>query len=290
MKDNKKRIRFWGIVCLIFFSLGIGGIISYNKGYGEKGRAKVKLTPIVEAFNKLDQVLRFGDLKAKVSGTKILVTYINPNNKKDKFYYELKKDGDMYYIESTFNDTNGKFIAKQMIDAVYKKDGIPSSIYDFFDFESFTEGTLKDGVKLTSNLISINITDNILLGLKGKIKSKDENKYFSEEELSYIVSELKEQKKASKELDNIKLYVVEEEGDYRAYITFNESVKERSLISLGYLIKLLNKTTYDTLEMNNEIPLFKEDSPLYSINTNSKLTDVAFFNEDDIVCELIIKK
>ncbi len=289
MKENKKRIIFWGIICLISFSFGITGIISYNKGYGTKGKAKLILSPIAESFNKTDAVIKYRDLNAKVSGTKIIITYDGENGT-EKYEYELKDEQNYQYLYGTYSTDTGQFVAKEMVDAVFRKDGIRQSIYDYYDFNEFKRSEVTDGVKLTDDSISINVSNNILVGLKNKITELNSRKAFKEEDLEYIVTELIANKKAAKELNGIKLYVTDDGMSYTAYITFNDDVKEGSLISLGNLIKVLKAETYNSLEIENQIPTFSDNSELYSIDTNSKLEGVNYFDENEIVCKLIIKK
>ena len=124
MNENKKRIIFWAIVCFIFILFSILGSRFKNEGHGKYGKIIAKLNPISESFNSLHEVIIYGDLKAQVKSNKIVVVYKNPaTNKKEKYEYLYKQDGNTEYITNTYESNTGEYIAKQMINTIYIRNG-----------------------------------------------------------------------------------------------------------------------------------------------------------------------
>ena len=124
IKNNKVRIIVYGILAVLLLASGISGIVLYKNGHGTVGSVKVKLIPIANQFNKLDEVIRKGYVSAAVDGKEIIVTYSNETGAlNEKFVYTYKNEEGVEYLTNSYSDKNseyGYFVATNMMEAIYK--------------------------------------------------------------------------------------------------------------------------------------------------------------------------
>ena len=290
MKENKKRIIVWGIICFIFIILSITGIVSHNKGYGKYGDTQTKLEPIATAFNSLHEVIVLTDMHAEAKANKIVVTYINAEDKKEKYEYTYYNENGIEYIANTYETQTGELVAKQMVNAVYRKNGGTDSIYKLYDYTSFGQAKLSDGINLSNKTITININTNLAVSLKGKIKSLDDDKYIKETDLSNLKNELEVSQTVTKEVDDIKMYIITKETTIDIYVSYTDKNKERSLKSLANALKVLDPTIYAKVKITNEIPEFKEDSLDYTFTEKADILSITYYSFDETVFKLELKK
>ena len=91
IRNNKVRIIIYGILMILFIASSISGAVLYKKGHGTVGSVRVKLIPIADEFNKLDNVIRKGYISAACEGKDIVVTYSNETGTlNEKFVYSYK--------------------------------------------------------------------------------------------------------------------------------------------------------------------------------------------------------
>ena len=291
MKENKKRIIVWGCICLFFIILSVVGISSHKAGRGRYGNISTKLEPIKTSFNSLHEVIVLSDMKAEVKGNKIVVSYINKDNKKEKYEYTYYNENGMEYIVNTYENSTGELVAKQMVNAVYRKNGGTDSIYKIYEYTEFAKATIADGINLTNKTISINLNKNLAVSLKGKIKSLQDDNYIKDSDLANIKEELEISKTVTKEIDDIKLYVMDNETTYDIYVSYTDDNKERSLKSLGNAVKALNPTVYSKLTLSADgVPTFDSTSTDYKFTEEANIISITYYSIEDIVFKVEHKK
>lgn len=292
MKEEKKRILFWAIVCIIFIIFSILGVNLKSSGHGKYGKVIAKLTPISEGFNTLHDVIIYGDLKSQVKNDRIVVTYINPSTEdKEKYEYFYKVDGNTEYITNTYESAVGEYIAKQMVNTIYKKNGGKNNLYDIYDYDAFSASNVQDGVNLSGKTISINLNTNIEVSLKGKVKTKIDNNYLKDEDLVTLKDELSSEKRVTKTLEDIKLYVIENDTFYEIYLSYNETNKDRVLKSLANVIKQLRNDIYPSLVDNNGLAKFDtNETENYKYYENTEYNEITLFNGETNILKLELNK
>ncbi len=121
---NKKRIIFWGVFSFILTVLTIVGLVSYNLGYGERGKIKKELKPIVNTFNNLNDIKNLNKHNIKVhssiKGSSIVVIYkTNTSNSYFTFEYSIKDNIKLLTIDyNVVDEAIAEKIIAYMIDTV----------------------------------------------------------------------------------------------------------------------------------------------------------------------------
>lgn len=281
MKENKKRIIFWGIVFLLFIICSLCGMYFYNNGYGKYGKIKAILKPIAEEFNKNDNVIKFGDLNATVKNDKIVVHFDIQNLTFEYIY----KNSSIETLTCTYQkkqSTVGDIVAYGMIDAVYKLNGGNNSIQNDYDLILLKQSTIEDGLTFIEDkdkTITLDINKNLYENISNKI-AKRHDKYIKEEDLTSMLYDLSQNQSYKKVKSDIILYVTETDT-IDIYIQGNQDYEMYK--SLLNVVKVINENTYNELrDSNNNIKL-ENDSPYYTYSSNYNFEgDGIFYNKNNI--------
>ena len=297
IKTNKTRIIVWGSIALFSIIFSILGSISFNNGHGTVGSIRVKLIPIANAFNELDAIIRNGNMNAKCSGRKIVVTFNNPNGKKEKYEYKFNSKDGVDYISNTYSDSSkstGEFIATNMIEAIYKINGGKGKVSDKYRLTSFSATSVKDGASYeTKNeltMIDLNIKTNIVNNAVAlKIQTIQESDYIHVEELAEMVPNLNKIKSYRLKKEKTTLYVKESAIYYELYFSFSDKeIMERSATSAIYILKpeLYNKLLDEETGMLN----FSISSGDYKVTENVVFQEERIFDNNSNITEILVFK
>jgi len=183
-KDNLIRCIFWGSLLLICLLLSAIGVVSYYNGYGEIGKIRYKLEPIVKQFNNNNELIRYKDvginIYAKNKKNKITVIYSSDSKKLTyDFFYENTNNRNI--LTSNFdinNNDESSIIMKFMIDSVSCTLGEnEGEVFNRYNLDDFYNTSINDGVLITeeNNIknIYINMDKSIL---NSKIESNTKEK------------------------------------------------------------------------------------------------------------------
>ncbi len=294
MKENKKRITFYGIIFVIFLILSIYGLNLYNKGYGKYGQIKLKLDPIALEFNTLQDVRNLTDITASVKKDQLIVTYINVSNKKEKYIYQYTENNGIEYITNTdeYNSNTWNFIAIQMINAVYHANGGKGNVFELYDMKTFESTTLIEGLTLstTKKTVSINIKANIVKNISGKYPSIKDEKYIKAEDLVALKDTLATDGKMQIKVDDVNVYVKQNDEGYEIYSTVVNDNRQRVYKSIGNIIQLLKPSLYELLlGADNEIH-FETESTEYQYLETITFSESGIFETNNEVFEITFKK
>ncbi len=306
-KGYVKRLIFWGIIFLITTACAGLGVYFYYSGYGETGKIRQKLLPIVERFNTTNYITELKtnnniDVHAKVVQNKIVVSYITSSNE-TKFEFVYSKEGNMEVITNKYNTSDsvsGEIIARGMIDAVFKANNGIGSLFDTYKINDFVNTTLEQGVNvITGNdiQIKININENIMDNLNnysGSNQDQDQNTnttdYITTNDLDNILVELESQNRYEISKSTIKVLVINNNDNYQIYIENTENNEDNTYNSLINVILLLNPTVYDTIIINNDRLNENVKTDIYTVITDAKVEVDNTFNKDSSILEIILNK
>lgn len=176
---NKKRIIAWGIVFILFLVLTLGGVAGYFMGYGESGRLRAAVTPIVKQFNNLDVIKNQESqkkyMKAKASSTGISIKYSDQSHT-NVYEFEYKENGAIGYLEGKYDVSNrqeAETVVKSLVDAVsILNKNRPNEVFSRYAYEDFYNTTLADGVRISGEKNTVNVLintkTNVILNLTAK--------------------------------------------------------------------------------------------------------------------------
>lgn len=179
MKKNVWRIVFWGLIAILFLSLGVFGCVNDNMYLKAN---KEKLQKIIEIFNKHEKLIEYKkigtEINAKLKGKKIIILFGGATEK--KYEYKLNRN----VISNTFdeNDVIGMNIFLIMADSVNISNGNTSkNIFELYKTNELIKYNITDGINInTTNLktkVKIDITKTI-------ISQNSENEYFDIEDFN----------------------------------------------------------------------------------------------------------
>ena len=290
MKENKKRIIFWGIVFLLCVFASVFGYFKYDEGYGKNGEARRKLHAVANEFNKLDSVIRKGTLETSVKEDKLVIKSKTDNKEYEYVYY---KKNNIEYITSQYstNDSVGTSIALNVVDAVYRNNKGSGSVTDFYSYDTFKTTTINDGVIYSgeSNItISINLNANIVSNLAGKIPTLKEGNSITKKELVQMRSALNKDKKFRLKKEDLILYVKDNGNNYEIFFQFsNETDMFRSLVNV---VDILNPSIYNHMVDVNGVINIQTDSPYYNVITNAVFNEPDIFTDTSSIYKVMISK
>ncbi len=295
-KNNKVRVIVWGIIAIITIASSISGAILFKTGHGTVGSVRVKLIPIAREFNKLDAVIRNGNIEATCKGKEIIVTYKNANGNEEKFIYTFKSEDNIDYLTNTYSDstsTNGDFIATNMIEAIYKLNGGTGKVSDKYRISSFSATSLKDGAVYTNKeeivTVELNIKTNIVTNAVAlNIETIQESDYIHIDELTELATSLQRNKVFRIVKRDTTAYVKEDNIYYEIFFSYKD--KEIMLRSAGSIIYILKPELYKKLNDGTGILDFHIASPDYQMVENVTFQEVGIFESNNNIYEFLIFK
>ena len=303
-KGYVKRLIFWGIVFLITTACAGLGIYFYYSGYGEAGKIRQKLLPIVERFNTINYITELKtnnniDVHAKVVQDKIVVSYITSSNE-TKFEFTYSKERNMEVITNKYNTSDsvsGEIIARGMIDAVYKTNNGIGSIFDNYKINDFVNTTIEQGVNvITGNdiQIKININENIIDNLQGN-PNQEENpevviNYITTDDLSNMINDLESQNRYEVNKSSINVLIISDNNNYQIYLENAENNEDTTYNSLISIIQLLSPDIYNTILTNGDRLNEDKETDGYRVVTNATVEVDNTFNEGNSILEVILNK
>ena len=297
IRNNKVRIIIYGILMILFIASSISGAVLYKKGHGTVGSVRVKLIPIADEFNKLDNVIRKGYISAACEGKDIVVTYSNETGTlNEKFVYSYKNEDGIEYITNSYSDKNseyGYFIAENMMEAIYKVNKGEDMVSDKYRLSSFTATSIKDGAvyqnKEEITKIDLNIKTNVMQNaIALNIETIQDSDYIHVEELAEMLSSLKRNKVFRIVKKNTTLYVREDNIYHEVYISFTD--REIYLRTMGSVIKILKPELYKKLDDGTGAMDFSVDSNEFRVIENVSFQQQGIFTKNDGIYEIILFK
>ena len=250
--------------------------------------------PIVLEFNTSDEVKRLTDIRANVSKDEIIVTYITPDKKKQKFVFEYYKTNNIEYIKNKdeYNSTTWSFIAQQMANAVYHLNGGKGSLFDLYDPTIFSETTIQDGLiyNTSSKEVMINIKANVASNIYGKYKTLKDDVYIKDEDIVNLASELDKDKTFKYNDQDIKIYVKNTDTSYEIYSALSNDNAYRSNLSVANIIKKLKPAVYETLNITDTNIIFETNTSTYSTQYNVVFSESGIFETNDKIFKLTLFK
>ncbi len=297
MKENKKRILFWGFICFLTIALSVGGIKLYYDGYGTVGQARKKLKPVAEQFNKTDLVIRYGNLEAEVNGDKIIV---EDKNKSTKYEYQYLNENGRDIITNTYSSLNSataEIIAKGMIDAVYRLNNGTGSVFSEYQYSIFTNTTIDNGVSLDNGstiVIKINLNQNIVKNIKElklNLESSEVNT-INVNDLSDLKSSLNSNKTYLKTKNIITIYVKQLDNGYIEIYGQNnsDSVNNELHDSIMNVIKILNENLYSLINTNGDNLNQNNLNDDYEVSINYDFNEPDIFKNLNNITKVTLKK
>ena len=160
MEEDKKRIKFWGLIFVIFVLLSFAGYKLYNDGHGKSGAIRKKLMPIAEKFNE-----SLAGFEATPSGDGI---HIKDTINKTEYDYIYSNENGIEILTNEYSssqETIGRAIAKGILDAVFTQNGGQGSAFSQLKFDDLVKSNIGYGVTLTKGStikIQIDINKNFL--------------------------------------------------------------------------------------------------------------------------------
>ncbi|MBR4178373.1 MAG: hypothetical protein IKR57_03385 [Bacilli bacterium] len=297
IKKNKGRIIFWGLVLILCVVLAIIGVKKYEEGYGKTGRARLKLIPIANEFNKQDSIIRYGDITAVVKGSKIVVTYKPEKADKKKFVYEYLEEGNKEIISNTYSSEDvylGDLVAGGMMDAIYKLHGGTESILATYKFSAFTSTSLENGITVTSGkdtTVKLDINANVIELCSGLDLEKAVTGYITQGDLSSMLDYLEEHKSFRVHKRNITVYIRDNGETYDIFAENLDLNSDDDLYnSLVNVIKLLNDQSLNQIRSAGDRLNKNSKDSLYEVRLNATFTEVDVFNSDSSILRIIIPK
>ena len=295
IKNNKTRLKVWSIIAFITIAFSISGIILFNNGHGTVGSVRIKLIPVAKEFNKVDAVIRKGNLKAECNGKELIITYKDKTfNIDEKYVYEFGTEEDISYITNTYSKANsemGDFIAINLIEAIYRLNNGTERVSDKYRISSFSATSVKDGAtwEETEELITVklNLNTNIMKNVAElKIETIQESDYFHIDDLKDMVSDLETKRTFTLTKRDTVIYVKKEESYYEIYFYYKD--KEIMMRSAGSVIKLLKPTLYEKIANSDGIVDFSGMSNEYRITENVTFTEPGIFPKNERIYEIVL--
>ena len=294
MKENKKRIIFWFAVMVFFLILTIVGKNSFNQGFGTYGNIKKILDPVALEFNTSEKVTKIPDMRAEVTKDNLLITYVNGERKKEKYYFKFIDDNGMQYITNTDenNSTMWEFIVIQVVDAIYHVNGGTGSVFELYDIKAFSTTTLLEGFKYdgAGRVASINLNTNLVKNVLGKINSLKDDNYVRDSDLASLTTELNQKGFFRFNKDDINLYIKSVNKTYEIYVALTDENSVRAYKSIANVIKVLKSSIYASLIDSDDNVVFDSNSKYYQTITNAVFNEAGIFNTDDSIFEVILFK
>ena len=295
IKNNKSRLLVWGIIAFISVIFAISGIISFNKGHGTVGSVRIKLIPVANEFNKIDAVIRKGNIKAECDGKQLIITYKDKAfNIDEKYIYEFGSEEDVNYITNTYSKANsemGDFIAINLIEAIYKLNHGTEKVSERYRISSFGATSVKDGAKYeeTEELITVKLnlnTDIIKNVAELNIETIQESDYLHVDDLKDMVEKLESTRTYTLTKRDTVVYVKKDSSYYEIYFYYKD--KEIMMRSAGSIIKILKPNLYDKIANSDGIVNFSGISNEYRITENVTFTEPGIFPKNERIYEIVL--
>ncbi len=301
-KGYLKRLIFWGVIWILVVAAAASGMYMYYNGYGESGKIRQKLLPIVNQFNNLDYILQLKnnnniEVKAKIDQNKIVITYTTVGSE-SKFDFTYSKENDMEILTNKYNTSDsvsGEIISRGMIDAVYIVNAGEGSLFDTYQINDFTKTTIEQGVNIKTGNdieIQINLNTNILENLQNvDINDNDLTDYILENDLINMTEDLTTKNRYDISKKAIKIIVINGAENYQIYAENTDSeINDNLYFSVMNIIKLLNNDVYKTIETNEDKLIANNKTSTYEVVINAEVDIENTFNEDSSILEVIINK
>ncbi len=301
-KEYVRRLIFWGIVWLIVLGCAIGGVYLYYNGYGESGKIRQKLIPIVNEFNSLDDIADLRQknniiVQAEIVSNKIVINWITSSSQSE-FDFTYSKEDDMEVLINDYNTSDsmsGEIIARGMMDAIYHVNEGEGSIFTKYELNDFNKTTLRQGANIISSgsdiQVRLNINENIINNIENIDINETQVTYITTNELNNLLTSLNETNRFDINKETIRLLVLSKEDKYEIYAENTSTEVNNDLYnSVINVIELLNNDTYNLITTNNDELNKDVKNDDYEVIINAKVEEENEFNENSSLLEVIINK
>lgn len=296
--NTNTRLVIYLILFLLFLGLSIFGYSLYNKGYGEKGRIKKELTPIVDAFNNLNSVKNNENIiKAKYSDSMIKITYIK---EKEKYEYKLtlNETTNMKLIEMQYeysDNVNGEYIASLVLDAVsVLNSNKENELFKKIKYSDLYNISTTYGANLSrrNNImyLVINIDSNLLQNVKDLNLTNVEVKYITVNDIEDISEVLNKNNSYNYYKNTITLDIRIDDNSYNIYCSNQVNNYEDIYESIMSVASILFPNVYDDIIISNydyKSDLKKDN---YKIEINPEIDRTTVLTQDQYLMKLTINK
>lgn len=281
-KGNKYRILFWGIIMIILCACSIIGLIFLNKGYGIEGKTLIKLKPIVETFNNLNDIKRYNaigiKINSQVKNKKIIIKYKSANNSYATFEYKYELINNEEYLINEFNTQDkeiSNIVLKYMADAVSVLNGYKENeLYTVYTFDELEKLSLHNGIEIKTQFnittVKINLSNPIL-----KKYYQNNTEYFTKLEIKESLDKLSNTNEYVLEKDEINLKIKIENNLYIADFEFkNNNIDNKIIIPIKYLIELVLDENIAKEFIYNYNELKDYENELYNIKIDNNIINI----------------
>ncbi|MGM9877084.1 MAG: hypothetical protein ACI33S_00390 [Bacilli bacterium] len=296
--NTNTRLIIYLILFLLFLGLSIFGYSLYNKGYGEKGRIKKELTPIVDAFNNLNSVKNNENIiKAKYSDSMIKITYIK---EKEKYEYKLtlNETTNMKLIEMQYeysDNVNGEYIASLVLDAVsVLNSNKENELFKKIKYSDLYNISTTNGANLSrrNNImyLVINIDSNLLQNVKDLNLTNIEVKYITVNDIGDVSEVLNKNNSYNYYKNTITLDIRIDDNNYNIYCSNQVNNYDDIYESIMSVASILFPNVYDDIIISNydyKSDLKKDN---YKIEINPEIDRTTILTQDQYLMKLTINK
>lgn len=296
-KGNKIRLIFWGFIWLLVLATMIVGIYEYYNGNGVLGKIRKELYPIVEKYNKLNELNIYKNaginIKAKYIKNAIKVNY-KTNSSNLAYIFEYKEINDTKVLYMKYNETNHnitQIIVKQMLDAVsINNNHNEGEIFNIINYDDLYQLSLDKGISLKYNDSVIELYIDINKSVADYISGK-ERINITENELENMNKELNDNKQFTYTKKDITIYVESKDDKYIIYAqnTNYDDDLYKSIVNVINSLDLKQITKTD-FELNYPSISISKEFNNYNIIINDDAKDIDVFKTKTNIIKIEIKK
>ncbi len=298
-KGNKVRFFLWGLVWVLLLSSSIYGFLLYFEGYGESGKKRKQLYPIIQAFNSLEGLNAYKNvginINSKYKDGKIIITYGTTKSTID-YEFEYKELSGEKILESKFSqadENNANIIIKSIIDAVSITLGHDEGdTFERYQIDDFYRTNISDGVRLIIDNTSIVAYINIEKAAIDYINPEDLTRaYLTYKDLESLNFKLNSENEFVYNKNNTTLYVINTDDYYDIYIQ-NGSYDDDLYKSILSVINILdiNNIIKDEFEISYPVITSSKTFGNYIITIDADVSSMDKFKSNEKVVRIQIKK
>lgn len=296
--NTNARLIIYLILFLLFLGLSIFGYSLYNKGYGDKGRIKKELTPIIDAFNNLSSVKNNENIiKAKYSNSMIKITYIK---EKEKYEYKLilNETKNMKLLEMQYeysDNVNGEYIGSLVLDAVsVLNSNKENELFKKIKYNDLYNISTTHGANLSrrNNIMHlvININANLLQNVKDLNLTNIEVKYITVNDIGDISEVLNKTNSYNYYKNTITLDIQTDNNGYYIYCSNQVNNYEDIYESIMSVASILSPIVYDDIIISNYDYKSNLEKDNYKIEIDPEIDRTTILAQGQYLMKLTIYK
>lgn len=298
-KGNKIRFIIYTIIWVIVCAATGIGIYNYYNGMGVNGKIRSKLIPIIDIFNKNEELNVYKNvgivLNAEYKKKGILIKYKTEINELNfNFDYQIIDNIETLHMKyNNMDETVATVLLKIMANSIaINKGHSDGELFSKFDYEDFYDTTLEQGVKIIVNQNETEIFFNINATLLDTISDLEiENLYIKQYDLTRMINELNENHKYIHTKGNTKAYIEDTNDKYIIYIR-NGKYDDNLYKSIISIIETLNITNNIKEEFKISYPMLNGSKEFghYIITLDTDVSTINEFTDKDYVIKIEILK